>query len=85
MKIAEYKLRALGRVVHNLPDIALQTFTSMVGSIRPCDLYQDLFCIRNCTFVLRMYKFHIVTRMRKTTRRSISWAGRILIRLSAVL
>jgi len=39
MEIAEYMLRALGRVVHNLPDIALRPFTSMVGSIRPSDLY----------------------------------------------
>ena len=52
--IAGYKLRTLGRVVHNLPDIALWPVASMVGSMRPSDLHQELFCIRNCTLVLCM-------------------------------
>jgi len=55
MEIAGYKLRALGRVVLNLPDIALWPITGRVGSMRPSELYQDLLCIRNNTFLLCMW------------------------------
>jgi len=44
-------------------------------------LYSELYvCLRHVI----LYKFHRVTSMRKTTLRSTSWAGRILIRLLVV-